>query len=482
MKKILSPAQVWALALGSIVGWGCFVLPGDSFLPNSGPLAALIGFGVGAFLLSFVALAYSYMIDYVPVAGGEYAYAYIGYGPTCAFICGWALVLGYVSIIAINISALALIFRFLFPGVLEFGLLYTIAGWQVYTGEVLLMIAVVLVFGYLNYLDISFAGTLQVILAFLLSGGILLLFFGTVSLDTFSLSNLQPVFAETRPAFSSILAIVAISPFLFVGFDTVSQTVEEFNFSPAKSKKIMLFAIIWGGLLYSMVTFSCAAAIPYPDMLAKLADMRAAGSTAWATGEVAKMAYGNLGVVVLCCGVGGAVCTGINGFFVASTRLLLAMSRGSILPKWFGEIHPKYASPYKSVLFCTAIVLLTPFAGRAVVGWIVDMSSVGTGIAYLFTCLVAIKVIQHSDRSDKSGPILFGWIGVIMSLLCIALLLIPGSPAYISLPCSIILVVWTVMGIILYFVSKQYWIHLSHKEMTTDICGNAEIQTYFNKQ
>ena len=128
MKKILSPAQVWALALGSIVGWGCFVLPGDSFLPNSGPLAALIGFGVGAFLLSFVALAYSYMIDYVPVAGGEYAYAYIGYGPTCAFICGWALVLGYVSIIAINISALALIFRFLFPGVLEFGLLYTIAG------------------------------------------------------------------------------------------------------------------------------------------------------------------------------------------------------------------------------------------------------------------------------------------------------------------------------------------------------------------
>lgn len=88
LEKTLSPMQVWALALGSIVGWGCFVLPGDSFLPNAGPFAALIGFAIGALLLCFVAISYSYMIQYAPVAGGEYAYAYIGYGPTNAFICG----------------------------------------------------------------------------------------------------------------------------------------------------------------------------------------------------------------------------------------------------------------------------------------------------------------------------------------------------------------------------------------------------------
>ena len=82
---------------------------------------AVLGFFIGAFLLLFVAVVYGYMIEHVPVAGGEYAYAYSGFGPTCAFICGWALVLGYVVIIAINISALALLVRFLFPGVFEFG-------------------------------------------------------------------------------------------------------------------------------------------------------------------------------------------------------------------------------------------------------------------------------------------------------------------------------------------------------------------------
>ena len=146
LEKTLSPAQVWALALGSIVGWGCFVLPGDKFLPEAGPMATIIGFAVGAMLLCFVALSYSYMIKYAPVAGGEYAYAYIGYGSTNAFICGWALVLGYLAIIAINISALALLFRFLLPGVFEFGELYSVAGWKVYTGEVILMIVTIFFF------------------------------------------------------------------------------------------------------------------------------------------------------------------------------------------------------------------------------------------------------------------------------------------------------------------------------------------------
>lgn len=479
LEKTLSPMQVWALALGSIVGWGCFVLPGDSFLPNSGPYAALIGFAIGALLLCFVAIAYSYMIQYAPVAGGEYAYAYIGYGPTNAFICGWALVLGYLSIIAINISALALLCRFLLPGVFEVGELYSIAGWKIYSGEVVLMICTVLFFGMLNYRGISFAGTFQVILALMLSAGILLLFFGTFTIDTFAFSNTEPVFAEHRAPILSILSIVAISPFLFVGFDTVPQASEEFNFSPDKSKRIMIFAIIWGGILYSMVTFAVATAMPYPEMLAKMGELKSAGQTAWATGEVCRMAYGNLGAVILACAVLGAVCTGINGFYVATTRLLLSMARGHILPSWFGDIHPKFHTPYKAIIFTICIVLLTPFAGRAVVGWIVDMSSVGTAIAYLFTCLAAIKVLKHANSAG--APVLCSWIGVLTSVVCIVLLLLPSSPAYISEPSRWIMVIWIVMGVVFYFVSRTHWITLTEEQRKFSILGRTDLPV-FSKQ
>ena len=82
-----------------------------------------------------------------PCCWRAFAYAYIGFGPRAAFVCGWALVIGYLAIVAIDIAALSVIFRFLFPGVFEFGELYSIAGWTVYSGEVILMTAGTLFFG-----------------------------------------------------------------------------------------------------------------------------------------------------------------------------------------------------------------------------------------------------------------------------------------------------------------------------------------------
>lgn len=481
LQKSLSPAQVWALALGSIVGWGCFVLPGDMFLPQAGPLGTLIGFIVGAVLLCFVAVCYSYMIKYAPVAGGAFAYAYVGYGPTAAFVCGWALVLGYIAIIGIDIAALALIFRFLFPGVFEFGALYSIAGWQVYTGEVILMTVATLLFGFMNYRGISFAGKLQVVLAFLLTVGIVSLFAGTASLESAHMSNLMPMFAEHRTPISCVLLIFAISPFLFVGFDTVPQAAEEFSFEPARARNIMIIAILCGVVLYSLVTLSVTIVMPYPEMLAKMDAMRASGGTAWATGEVAKMAFGKFGAVVLACAVMGAVCTGINGFYIATSRLLLSMARGGILPSWFGDIHPKYRSPYKAILFTIAIVLLTPFAGRSVVGWIVDMSSVGTGVGYLFSCLAARRVLLCTHDEKKAQRLFCCAVGILTSVMCIVLLLVPGSPAYISVASRWCMVAWVVMGFFFYFSNKSSWASLPEEKLRENILGSKDIPVFFKQ-
>ena len=38
LKKTTNPAQIWALALGAMIGWGCFVLPDLLFLPTSGTI------------------------------------------------------------------------------------------------------------------------------------------------------------------------------------------------------------------------------------------------------------------------------------------------------------------------------------------------------------------------------------------------------------------------------------------------------------
>jgi len=479
LARTLTPIQVCALALGSIVGWGCFVLPGDVFLPNAGPLGTLIGFAVGAFLISFVAIAYSYMIKYAPVAGGEFAWAYIGFGPTASFICGWALIIGYIAIIAINISALSLICRFLMPGVLEFGCLYTLAGWKVYAGEVLVMSIAVIAFGVMNYRGVSAAGKLQVVLAFMLTFGILSLFFGVNTLETAHISNLTPLFAEGKSPFTCVLIVFAISPFLFVGFDTVPQTAEEFAFNPSKSRNIMLIAIVVGMVLYSLVTLSVGLAIPYPDMIKQMAAEKLTGGTAWATAAAANMAFGKLGSAILACAVLGAVCTGINGFYVASTRLLLAMARSKILPSWFGDIHPKFHTPYKAIIFTIIIVLLTPYAGRSAVGWTVDMSAVGTAVGYLYTCLSAHRMLLRTNEAGAGLKRFYCTVGALTSILCLLLLCIPGSPAAIAEAPAWCLVIWVAMGVCFYFSSRKVWSQMPEPELRRDILGTGDIKVFF---
>lgn len=79
LKKTMSPAEVWALAVGAIIGWGCFVLPGTRFLPDAGPLGTCLAFLIGGGLLCTVALCYSILIKVYPVAGGSFTYAYVGF-------------------------------------------------------------------------------------------------------------------------------------------------------------------------------------------------------------------------------------------------------------------------------------------------------------------------------------------------------------------------------------------------------------------
>ncbi len=158
------------------------------------------------------------------------------------------------------------------------------------------------------------------------------------------------------------------------------------------------------------------------------------------------------------------------------------MSRSGILPAWFGEIHPKYRTPYKAILFTIIVVLLTPFAGRSAVAWTVDMSSVGTGIGYLFTCLAARRVIMGSEGVDKKGLKLFCCaVGTITAVMCILLLLVPGSPARIGIAPFICLAVWVVLGFIFYFSNKKHWISLSEEKVRENVLGRKDIAVFFKK-
>ncbi len=58
LSRYLTPLGAWALAFGCSVGWGSFVMPGNTFLPLAGPLGTVLGIGVGALLMLVIGLNY----------------------------------------------------------------------------------------------------------------------------------------------------------------------------------------------------------------------------------------------------------------------------------------------------------------------------------------------------------------------------------------------------------------------------------------
>ena len=455
LKKSLSPMSVWALALGSIIGWGAFVMPGNLFLKSAGPLGTAIGMTIGALIMSIIVISYGYMVQKFPVAGGEFAFSFEGFNRHHAFICSWFLGLSYLSIVPLNATALGLIGRYMFPGILQRGLLYSVAGWEVYLGEVLLASIVLILFAYTSIRGMKLSGSIQTVMAVIIVASILILTTNAIVNNKTEISNLTPLFTSDTTKVGGILSIVAIAPWIYVGFDSIPQAAEEFKFPPRKALGIMIGSLIIGSLLYIAMNTLTAIAFPWEAFIAS--------DPEWATGTAVEFIMGSGGLVLLGVALLSSILAGILGFYMAGSRLLLSMSRAKALPEWFGKIHPKYNTPSNSIKFILIVSLIAPWFGRQVLKWVVDTASIGAAVGYFYTCAAAFKV--QTRLGEKTSLKFFSILGSILSLGFVALLIIPGMPSYLTRPSRIALYVWIGAGIVFYALSFKTYNKLSKEDL-----------------
>ena len=444
-KKAMRPIDVWGLALGAIIGWGCFVLPGNAFLPKAGPLGTAAGMLIGALLIVVISLSYGYLIRKFPVSGGEFIYTKEAIGKRNAFVCGWGMILAYWSLIPLNATALALISRYLFPGVIQWGLLYQVAGWDVYAGEVILASAFIIIMAIINIRGIKQATWLQTAIALTLVGCICLLTF--YIMGTCDWSNLAPGFPDGRRWWTGVFSIVAMAPWAFIGFDCIPQSAEEYNFSHKKSTGIMVSAILVAAILYIAVCSLTASGLePWQELLAQRSN--------WPTGYVVRNTVGLVGLVILGIAMFCAVVSGMNAFYISTSRLMYAMAVEGSLPKWFGRISPKFGTPANAIIFTMFASLFAPWFGREILLWIVDMTSVGAAIVFAYTTASAAIIAK---RQGHRGQVWLGVLGCLISIFFLALLLVPGMPGYLSFQSRVVLVAWIIIGLLFYLnIRKTY--------------------------
>lgn len=475
LQRSLSPMHVWAIAFGCIIGWGSFVNPGKKFLPNSGVAGTAIAMILGALVMIVIAFSYAYMVPKYPRAGGEFTFTKMCFGKNAAFLCGWFLVAAYLTNVPMNSTAIGLIVDGLdgSADVLKFGFHYTIAGFDVWMGEMILAMAILILFGWLNIIGVQKAAIVQTILSSLLViCAFSLCITGIISAKAKGI-NMEPIWGFDKAAAiaagattenvsefahvgtsgvaSAILATFAIAPWAYVGFDAIPQAAEEFNFGFKKVSFIMLIAIVFGCFVYtSNNTVAAAALANWPERVM-------AGD--WVVLVAAEELLGSFGKVLIGVGVSCAVLSGIMGFYLASSRLMYSMAREGYLPKWFGVINPKYSTPQNAIIFCVIVSLSGPILGREALGWFVDMCAIGASIGYFFTCASTLVTARRDGDGTKFQKVAAG-VGVAFAIafMILQLIPIPGlSGVHFGKESYYLLVVWIALGLIFYVRERKFF-------------------------
>lgn len=309
LKKQLRFVDVLSMAFGAIIGWGCFMLPGNLFLPQAGPLGTVLALLLGSLMIIVIASSYSYLIKEIPGAGGEFNYIKTAFGKKAAFFAAWFLILSYCMIVPLNGTAIGLLFRFIVPEDFLIGKLYSIAGWDVYLGEILLSTLVITTITIFNYRGIEKSGLMQTIVCFVLVISAVILSIMVFTADTTTVENLTPLFqTEGKNWYEGVLAIAAVAPWAFMGFDCIPQMSEEYNFPHHKARTLMYMSIIFAAIMYILINTVTAIAIPWKNLI----DL----NPGWATKDAVSFAVGKAGVILLVVSLLGGIISGINSFFL----------------------------------------------------------------------------------------------------------------------------------------------------------------------
>ena len=497
LRRVLGPVQLSALGVGAIIGTGIFILTGEAAHDRTGP-ALMLSFVVAGFACVFAALCYAEFASMVPVAGSAYTYAYATLGELFAWIIGWDLILEYAvgsATVAHGWSAHFQEFIPLFgldkylPHVLAkgpFDYCVTVSKDCPHTGFVAtgayfdlpailitFILTVILVKGIKESASFNAVMVAIKLVIVLMVIGIGVFYinpanwhpfapFGYTGISFFG----KTLFGETAATGQPIgmFAGAAIIFFAYIGFDSVSVHSEEAK-KPARDVPIgIITSLIVCTVLYIAVSAVLTGMVP-----TELIDKNAGVVKAFEYVHLPWMQY------LVAAGAMTGITSVLLVMMLSQPRVMLALARDGLVPKgFFGAIHPKFRTPWKSTILTGLFV--ASMAGFLPLTLLAEMTNIGTLFAFVIVC--AAVLVMRKTNPDANRPFrapLVPLTPILGILTCLLLMF--------SLPAENWwrLIIWLLIGFVIYFaygrkhsVMKHY---LEHEIATHGISPGGALVT-----
>lgn len=439
LKRTLSSGSLVALGIGAIIGAGLFSLTGIAAAEHAGP-AVTLSFILAAVGCAFAGLCYAEFASMIPVAGSAYTYSYATMGEFMAWIIGWDLVLEY----ALGAATVGVSWSGYFNKLLhEFGLempSYLSKTFAEGEGGGINLPAVIIVslLSLLLMRGTKESASLNNFLV-VVKVAVVLLFIG-LGWKFINPEYHTPYIPENtgvRGQFgiSGIASGAALVFFSFIGFDAVSTAAQEAK-NPQKGMPIgILGSLAVCTVLYILFAHVMTGLVPFEIF-------KGDASPAATAFKVTGYSFLQMGLII-------AILAGYTSvilvMLMGQSRVFYTMSKDGLLPKFFGSIHHKFRTPWKTNLFFMVFVSL--FAGFVPVTDLGHMVSIGTLLAFSLVC-IGVMILRKTDpnRERPFRTPLVPLVPILGVIVCVYLMSSLPVEAWIRLA------LWMGLGIAIYFL------------------------------
>ena len=464
LRPVLGPLQLTSLGVGAIIGAGIFVVVGLVARDKAGA-ATMLSFVVAGSACAFAALCYAEFASMVPVAGSAYTYAYATLGELLAWIIGWDLLLEYgVAAASVAHGWSHYFTEFLHIFNINLPRAFTNApfdfnpatGRFIFTGALIdlpALLITVLLTGILVIGIRESASFNAFMVAVKLVVILLIIAIGVFYIDPQNWHPFAPygyfgisffgktVFGHQAPGGEPLgmMAGAAIVFYAYIGFDSVSTHAEEAR-NPSRDVPIgIIGSLALCTVLYIAVSAVLTGMVPYDkiDIDAPLAQAFRRVGLPWAHFMVSLGALTGITSVLMV-------------LMLSQPRIMLAMARDGLLPAgFFGAVHPRFRTPWKSTLVTgMAAALMGSLLPLRILA---ELVNIGTLLAFVIVC--AAVLIMRRLHPETQRPFRCPFVPLVPLLgIAFCLLLMFSLPAENWLR----LFVWLVLGLVVYFAYGRH--------------------------
>jgi APA family basic amino acid/polyamine antiporter len=366
--------------ISNVVGSGIFTTTGFMARDLGHPGLILSVWMIAGVIALSGALSYSELGAALPVAGGEYAYLRLAYGPLVGFLSGWtSFTIGFSAAIAAGAVSFAAYLLQLFPlgdaggmpqTAIALALLWSITG--------------------VHLAGVGASGWLQRTLTILKVATIVLLITAGVMIGNGDWGNLGVTNVRVVPGLGAYCVSLIFALYAYSGWNAAAYLAGEMLDPGRTIPRTMIGGTLFVVLLYLAMNGFYFYALPVTELaqppLLPVADK--------VTSVLLGPHAGRFVTAILCLSIAGAV----SAMVWAGPRVYYAMAQDGLLPPWFG-ITPT-GTPINAILLQSlwASVLIVSGSFERLVIYSGTVLMIFTGLA------VAAVLVLRRQQPDLPRP------------------------------------------------------------------------------